>query len=346
MGSYAYGVNADLSDTDVYGWCIPPKEYVFPHQCGGEIEGFGDQKKRFQNFQKHHIIDPSTKRSYDIDIYNVVRYFDLCANNNPNMLDSLFVPQRCILHMAPVAALVRENRRLFLHKGAMHKLKGYAFAQLSKMDVKKQNAPEVHALWAFEDKYGIPHTTTFEEVDRLEATFFPRDGGEGFVEYNDKHLGGINALSALKAREYLELYKALFAKNKRLDGIKRYGFDVKFAYHVIRLASQATQILMEGDLDLEEPGRREHMKAVRRGEVSEADIRAWFSSAEKNLETLYANSKLREKPDWDKIKALLLDVLRSHYGDLSTVYREPGLDKRTLEEIGTMIDRWRSINNG
>jgi len=30
MGSVAYGVSADASDMDVYGFCIPPKEVVFP----------------------------------------------------------------------------------------------------------------------------------------------------------------------------------------------------------------------------------------------------------------------------------------------------------------------------
>ena len=40
MGSVAYGVSSDSSDTDVYGWAIPPKVDVFPH-LRGEIPGFG-----------------------------------------------------------------------------------------------------------------------------------------------------------------------------------------------------------------------------------------------------------------------------------------------------------------
>ncbi len=164
MGSYAYGVSSDLSDTDIYGWCIPTKTILFPH-LAGEIDGFGRQKKRFDNYQQHHIRDQSTNREYDIDVYNIVRYFHLCMENNPNMIDSLFVPQRCILHMTPVAQMVRDRRREFLHKGSYHKLKGYAYAQLSKMDVKKQDAPEVHAVWEIEDKHGIPHTTTLREVN-------------------------------------------------------------------------------------------------------------------------------------------------------------------------------------
>ena len=31
MGSEAYGVSSGDSDIDIYGWCIPPKDMVFPH---------------------------------------------------------------------------------------------------------------------------------------------------------------------------------------------------------------------------------------------------------------------------------------------------------------------------
>ena len=32
MGSIAYGVAEDTSDFDVYGYCIPPKDQIFPYQ--------------------------------------------------------------------------------------------------------------------------------------------------------------------------------------------------------------------------------------------------------------------------------------------------------------------------
>jgi hypothetical protein len=47
MGSTAYGVSTDNSDQDIYGFCIPPKEDVFPH-LRGEIMGFGDAEAALQ----------------------------------------------------------------------------------------------------------------------------------------------------------------------------------------------------------------------------------------------------------------------------------------------------------
>ena len=53
-GSVAYGVSTDTSDMDIYGFCIPPKDVIFPH-LRGEIEGFGRQKNRFEQYVQHHI---------------------------------------------------------------------------------------------------------------------------------------------------------------------------------------------------------------------------------------------------------------------------------------------------
>ena len=54
MGSQAYGVSSDDSDLDVYGFCVPPKDLVFPH-LAGEIPGFGQQIQRFDQWQEHKV---------------------------------------------------------------------------------------------------------------------------------------------------------------------------------------------------------------------------------------------------------------------------------------------------
>lgn len=142
MGSEAYGVSSGDSDRDVYGFCVPPKSTVFPHTAG-EIHGFGRQKKRFEQYQQHHIQDNEALGGrgveYDFSIYNIVKYFSLCMENNPNMIDSLFVPQRCILYTTKIGHMVREERRTFLHKGSWHRFKGYSFSQMKKM---KNKNPE------------------------------------------------------------------------------------------------------------------------------------------------------------------------------------------------------------
>lgn len=271
MGSVAYGVSADTSDMDVYGFCVPPKDMIFPH-LAGEIAGFGRQINRFEQYQQHHILDKSALagvgRTYDITIYSIVKYFQLCMENNPNMIDSLFTPANCVLHITKLGNMVRENRKIFLHKGAWHKFKGYAYSQLHKMTTK--------------DPIG-----------------------------------------------------------QRKKIIETYGYDVKFAYHVVRLLNEVEQILIEGDIDLQR--NREQLKSIRRSEWKESDIREYFAAKEKDLEKLYLESTLPYSPDEAKIKKLLLECLEEHYGNLSDAIITPDKATAALQEIQNILEKVKEL---
>ena len=133
MGSEAYGVSADTSDRDVYGICVPPRELVFPF-LAGEIPGFGEPYPRFEQLQEHHIADGS--RTWDLTLYSIVKFFQLALENNPNILDALFTPDSCVLYADAVGRRLRERRRLFLHRGVWAKFRGYAYAQLNRLENK------------------------------------------------------------------------------------------------------------------------------------------------------------------------------------------------------------------
>lgn len=138
-GSVSYGISSDTSDMDVVGFCIPEKQVLFPH-LAGEIPGFGRQIQRFEVWQQHKIMDNEARQEYDFSIYSIVKYVQLAMENNPNILDSLFTPQRCVLFCSSVAQIIRENRRTFLHKGSYQKFKGYMFSQLHKIEQKTNSS--------------------------------------------------------------------------------------------------------------------------------------------------------------------------------------------------------------
>jgi predicted nucleotidyltransferase len=178
MGSVAYGV-ADTndesapSDFDVYGWCIPPKDVVFPHTAGA-IWGFGRYKEgmpksHFGVYQEHHVHDPTALsgkgREYDLQIYNVVKYVQLCMECNPNMIDSLFTPEVCVLHVTRVGQVLRDNRKLFLHQGICDRFKGYAYAQVHKMQTKEPEPGSKRA--ALREKFGFDAKFAYHTVRLL-----------------------------------------------------------------------------------------------------------------------------------------------------------------------------------
>jgi hypothetical protein len=178
--------------------------------------------------------------------------------------------------------MLRDNRKLFLHKGAWHKFKGYSYQQLHKMDIK--NPPE----------------------------------------------------------------------GKRRELVDKFGYDVKFAYHVVRLINEVEQILIDGDLDLER--NREQLKDIRNGNWTQKQIRDWFNQKEKDLEKLYLESKLPHSPDEEQIKKLLLNCLEEFYGSLEKCIKTKvgkyylaqnfGLEGWSLKEYKTLEEMQKLIQSG
>jgi predicted nucleotidyltransferase len=263
MGSVAYGVSSDTSDVDIYGFCIPPKDYIFPH-LAGHIAGFSTQIQSFDQYQEHHIKEKDHNKEYDVNIYSIIKYFRLCMDNNPNMIDSLFTATNMVLSSSKVSNMVRDQRKMFLHKGSWHKFKGYAYGQMHKMKIKDPDPSSV-----------------------------------------------------------------------RYEMVMKHGYDVKFAYHVVRLLDEVEQILTEGDIDLMR--NREQLKSIRRGEWKMEDIESYFARKEKDLETVYTNSKLQHRPPEIKITQLLIDCLEEHFGDLSAAVSKVDSNTDILKQIKELV---------
>ncbi len=181
------------------------------------------------------------------------------------MIDSLFVPINCILHSTAMGNYIRENRKVFLHKGAFHKFKGYAYSQIHKLKTK------------------VP----------------------------------------------------LRASN-RYENFVKYGYDVKFAYHVIRLLDECAQILNTGDLDLQR--NKEQLKSIRRGEWSFSEVIEYFTTHEKQLEKDYVNSKLPYNADMESIKLILINCLEMHYGSIEKMMNNTSSkSEQILNEIRELV---------
>lgn len=265
VGSEAYGVTQGSSDLDLYGFCVPPKHIVFPW-THGYIKGFGTPPEGFDQWQKHHI--PFDERTVDMVVFSIVKYFDLCMACNPNMIDSLFTPRNCVVHSTDISEIVRDKRKMFLHKGAWHKFKNYSFSQLQK----------------------IRNKTGHENPARA-AT------------------------------------------------IEAYGYDTKYATHLVRLLLEIEQIMVEQDLDLTRDS--EVLKSVRKGDWSLEDVELWFSDKERALETVYSESTLRVGPDEEAIKSLLLNCLEQFYGSIDGMVRVMPDAEKVLGEIEYLISSYR-----
>ena len=118
-GSHAYGTNIETSDTDYAGVFIQSQEDIF---------GFN---------YKEQINDDKN----DTVIYEIKRFLQLLASNNPNILELLNTPKDCIIYKDPIFDLVLENRDKFITKVCAKSFGGYGKMQIQKAkgQNKKQN---------------------------------------------------------------------------------------------------------------------------------------------------------------------------------------------------------------
>lgn len=265
MGSMAYGVSDNNSDMDIYAVAVPAQTMVFPH-LAGHIHGFGPSAPNWEGQQKHHM--QLNGKEYDVNIYSLIPYFQLCYENNPNMLDSLFVPDRCVLVANDVGQHMRQHRKLFLSKRIADKMRGYAFGEFKKLE----------------------------------------------KEYNEE------------------------SNPKRYASYVEFGYDVKSAYHVVRLMLEAEMALVEGDLDLEY--HREHLKFIRRGGYTLKELHEWWNAKDKELMLVKDKSSLPVKADPERLRLLLLECLELHFGeDFGQFKGADGAAAETLEQIRRLVNK-------
>ena len=118
-GSHAYGTNVETSDTDYSGVFIQKIEDIIGFNY---VEQINDDKN-------------------DTVIYEIQRFLQLLASNNPTVLELLNTPEDCILYKHPIFDEVLNNRDIFITKICAKSFGGYGKMQIQKAkgQNKKQN---------------------------------------------------------------------------------------------------------------------------------------------------------------------------------------------------------------
>ena len=107
-GSKSYGLDTPTSDTDIRGVYIIPKEQFYSLSYPPQI----------------------ANETNDIVFYELNRLFELLYKNNPNILELLNVPERCVIYRHPI--LLQLNAGLFLSRICNDTFAKYAYSQIKK----------------------------------------------------------------------------------------------------------------------------------------------------------------------------------------------------------------------
>ena len=132
-GSQAYGLANELSDTDVSGICIPPREveYHLYHRFEQAINHPELEAKLA------HLKNPKNPK-FESTIYSLRKFFLLAAEVNPNIIELLWTdPTDHCIFKSPMDRILA-NRHLFLSNKARYTFSGYACAQAKKIETDRK----------------------------------------------------------------------------------------------------------------------------------------------------------------------------------------------------------------
>ena len=103
----------------------------------------------------------------------------------------------------------------------------------------------------------------------------------------------------------------------RPELVTRYGYDVKYASHALRLAYQGLEIVRDAHLTLPmPPAERERVLAVKRGDVPDKDaVLAEIATVQSQIEDLLSTGRtpLSEHPDLESVSAWSVSAYRRHW---------------------------------
>lgn len=167
----------------------------------------------------------------------------------------------------------------------------------------KGNPTALLPLWAPYDDLVVV-TPLGDALRDMRDTFMSREAIERFLGY--MHEQHERMLGRGKQR----------AVPSRPELIERYGWDVKYGSHALRLAYQGHEIAQTGRLSLpllDEP--RAHVLAVKRGEIPRDEVSRCIKDLEDQVRHLLDTdgTPLPDQPDWERISRFSQDAHLNHW---------------------------------
>lgn len=111
-GSQSHGTNTPTSDRDTGGIYMSPIE---------QLLGLGlDYQEQIES------------KTHDDVWFELNKFMRLLLKSNPTVLESLFIPERCVIYEHPIITELKKHRDLFVTKECFNPFGGYAVSQIKK----------------------------------------------------------------------------------------------------------------------------------------------------------------------------------------------------------------------
>jgi hypothetical protein len=215
-----------------------------------------------------------------------------------------------VLIEKPAWTPIHENRHLFLSKKVRFTFSGYAFAQLKKIESHRGFLMNGNLKKPERADFGLPPDSKISPEHQNAIYSLSEDWVKPEVKAEVlKEKAYFKALRTYKAYKDWETQR----NPQRRELEAKYGYDTKYASHLVRLIRMAKEILSTGIVQVHRPDADE-LLAIRRGAWSYDQVVDFARNADAELDALYALSPLPREPDRAKIAELYRGICERVYG--------------------------------
>lgn len=362
-GSRLYGINTESSDFDVQGVAVPPPKYFFGTS---KFEQFADinvlNTESFLSLFSNSDRELIAKTKLEGTIFDIRKYVKLAADNNPNILDTLFAPESKVLKQTAAGRILRENAPKILNKYLYYRFTGYATEQLNKMETHRQYLLNPITERPTRESFDLRNTTDLSDgelatiyaavskhVDKWENAFPTGMSQSDIWMIKSHYKDTLKEMAIAKEERYLlaerrlgipssisEYFAAERKFNKAVDDYKSYqkwlkdrnperaaleakfGYDTKFAVHLIRLLRACRDLLKTGTYDVCRTGiDADLLLQVRAGQFKYEEVLQMSEDTRREAEDLFNKNpaNLPSGVDRDFVEELQLRVIEAAYGE-------------------------------
>lgn len=330
-GSRAYGLDTPTSDTDIRGVFILPKDAFYSLDYIGQINN----------------------ETNDIVYYELRKFIELCSKNNPNILELLNVPEKCVLYKHPIFDDIKKE--IFISKLCKNTFANYAFTQIKKArglnkkivnPVDKERKSVEGFCLVLEGKKSVPLSHFLREKDLKSECcglakvpnmkncynlFYNEEANfQGIARENANEV----CLSSIPKEEkpiamlyfnldgyssYCKKYKEYWTWVEKRNE-ERYKSNISHDKNYDAKNMMHTFRLLYMAKEIGETGEinvhrndRDFLLSIKNAEFEYDDLVAKAEQMREELNIIYEYSNLQEKPSLKKVNELLISVRSKFY---------------------------------
>jgi predicted nucleotidyltransferase len=301
VGSKLYGTDTSTSDTDYSGVFMPNADMVFGFERAEEVD-LSVKSKRKDGKNDENAVDRV--------VYELRKFVKLALENNPNILEQLFVNKKNLVFSNEYGNELLRNAYLFPHKGLKEKFLGYAFSQKHKMVIRTDN---FHAL-ENANEWLEENVKTVEDSKRLLVEFLLKKLPFMSVKGDNILMGDLNFQRHFMLRKVKKMIVERLSKaTNRKDLLTRHGYDTKFASHLVRLMLEGKELLSTGKLEF--PLRyAQTILDVKLGKWKMTEVLEYAEELEQNVVDAVELSALPKRPRYNEVQELVKRLLKDFHG--------------------------------